>query len=810
MAEPISLIASVAGVLDVSFRSSKALHSWQSQLRNAPNLIRALSNEVEDLKAVLARVEDTAKASKTSGQHVPGLPATVADLEAQLQKAKVTLSDLDTLTKKLAAERPTMKKIKWCLKQSKASELQGDLKEIRTKINELLVAHNRQVVQLQAAVYYVTNSQCSYVSNRIHLEVCDVRLETQKQQGTVVQKLGASSQATITQLVSTQQTITQSHAYMVAAFQALQEKAPDLPPGWHQAVLDQLSAIREETKANRTPIAIKTMTEHRPSITQEKPAEIKAHSFTGQRESAFPPGFINSSLFITLGMMKSGCQSSCSCRCHFPRSSHSWRFPRVFDAIIGSIFIGYTSNPVAATKCNLKECSKARSIKLKLAYSFPLWFLNRTIHMLVETSTARPFTLALVSYRRIGYVNSNRNILFQAYHGSLYRVRKILRANPAAVLDVARDGHSVLIAALIGKYSWEKRLEMIRLLLQAGADPDQEDDDGNSMRIQVTKDIMRRPSRSAQLQELLPLSKSVDILELTFLHKIIVGQCPVDLGTTLQSRSSDILAQIDGPDIVGETPLMYAVHRGRVGQVKALIDAGADVNIKRKNGFSALSHAADTKIARLLIRAGADVDATNGDGVTALHMSARRNWPEILIKLLSAGATVNARTFHWGGTPLHYASQYNHPNVARLLFKHGGDIDAKDDSGRSPLIVAINFNSHAVITALLELGADHLLQDHGANFLHMAAKYGDKKTLRILASFELEGIDVNTLSRYGRTPWEEFERRSKISRSLRLAFHSLLDVLRRNQSSGDTSEGQSDSGDETFVDAAEFLNDRNS
>lgn len=148
MAEPISLIASVAGLLDVSLRSSKALHSLQSQLKNAPNLIRALSNEVEDLKVVLARVEDTAKASKAGGQHDPSIAVTIIDIEAQLVKAKAILADLDTLTKKLAAEKPTLKRIKWCLKQSRASELQNALKEIRTKINELLVAHNRQVIRL--------------------------------------------------------------------------------------------------------------------------------------------------------------------------------------------------------------------------------------------------------------------------------------------------------------------------------------------------------------------------------------------------------------------------------------------------------------------------------------------------------------------------------------------------------------------------------------------------------------------------------------------------------------------------------------
>ncbi|KAI8668475.1 Helo-like-N domain-containing protein [Fusarium keratoplasticum] len=367
------------------------------------------------------------------------------------------------------------------------------------------------------------------------------------------------------------------------------------------------------------------------------------------------------------------------------------------------------------------------------------------------------------------------------------------------------DGLTVLLAALRGRGSWEKKLQTIKLLLQAGADPDQEDDYGNSMRLEVAARITRSPDRYGQLQELFPMSKSADMLELTFLHKIIVGQCHVDLATTLQSRSSDILAQIDVPNIVGETPLMYAVQLGHVDQVKALIDAGAAVNIKKKNGGSALSYAANTEIADLLIRAGADVHATNRDGVTALHVLAGSNRTEMIEKLLFAGARVDTRTFRSGITPLHYAAQYDSPDAVRLLSIHKGHINEKDYFGRSPLHVAIKFASHGTITPLLELGADHLLQDHGTLFLYHAARYGDLKTLRILASFELGGIDISAVNRYGRTPSEEFERRSKISSSLRSAFHSLLEVLSQNQSSENIPEGQGGSDDEAFVDAAEFL-----
>ena len=142
MAEPISLVASVAGLLDVATRAFSALYNLQTQLRHAPDLIRALSNEAADLKAVLARVDDVRKTTEATGLDTPDGVAALEDLEAQLSKAESILADLGALAQKLLGERMTLKRVKWCLKKSRASELQTRLKEVRLKINELLVAHN--------------------------------------------------------------------------------------------------------------------------------------------------------------------------------------------------------------------------------------------------------------------------------------------------------------------------------------------------------------------------------------------------------------------------------------------------------------------------------------------------------------------------------------------------------------------------------------------------------------------------------------------------------------------------------------------
>ncbi len=94
-------------------------------------------------------------------------------------------------------------------------------------------------------------------------------------------------------------------------------------------------------------------------------------------------------------------------------------------------------------------------------------------------------------------------------------------------------------------------------------------------------------------------------------------------------------------DEYGVSLLCYAVCRRDLPATRILIDAGADIEIRRPGGWTPLIDAADgdsEEIVRLLVALGADVFAKNDDGYTA-YMRARMSNTSLLAFLENAELT---------------------------------------------------------------------------------------------------------------------------------------------------------------------------
>jgi ankyrin repeat protein len=94
-----------------------------------------------------------------------------------------------------------------------------------------------------------------------------------------------------------------------------------------------------------------------------------------------------------------------------------------------------------------------------------------------------------------------------------------------------------------------------------------------------------------------------------------------------------------------------------------------------------------------------------------------------------------------GATALHWASHWDDLDAAALLIRAGARVNAQDDHGVTPLLLASTNRSPAMVRRLLEEGADPRLGRHtGVTPLMMASRTGSVEIVRMLVD---RGADVN-------------------------------------------------------------------
>lgn len=139
------------------------------------------------------------------------------------------------------------------------------------------------------------------------------------------------------------------------------------------------------------------------------------------------------------------------------------------------------------------------------------------------------------------------------------------------------------------------------------------------------------------------------------------------------------------------------------------MESGFDVNvIDHEDGYTALLLAAECgkiDVVDELVSAGAILDARDSFGRTALYAAAVAGHVDIVAMLLSAGADANAADDD-GRTPFWASLALRHLDVAALLLdKARVNIDARDKSGQSPLMYAVESGHADCIDFLQARGA---------------------------------------------------------------------------------------------------------
>ncbi|KAK0619041.1 ankyrin repeat-containing domain protein, partial [Immersiella caudata] len=102
------------------------------------------------------------------------------------------------------------------------------------------------------------------------------------------------------------------------------------------------------------------------------------------------------------------------------------------------------------------------------------------------------------------------------------------------------------------------------------------------------------------------------------------------------------------------TPLRWAVLYGHTRIVQILVEYGADINSRCKDGETPLMQAVkreDASVVWFLVDKRADMNVQNKDGATALHLAVRHGSKSIVWLLIESGARADAQD-NEGMTPL--------------------------------------------------------------------------------------------------------------------------------------------------------------
>uniref|UniRef100_A0A8C5SJ31 Nuclear factor kappa B subunit 1 n=1 Tax=Laticauda laticaudata TaxID=8630 RepID=A0A8C5SJ31_LATLA len=220
-----------------------------------------------------------------------------------------------------------------------------------------------------------------------------------------------------------------------------------------------------------------------------------------------------------------------------------------------------------------------------------------------------------------------------------------------------------------------------------------------------------------------------------------------------------------------QTPLHLAVITRQAGIVRALLGAGADMNLLDRHGNSVFHLAAqqgdEMALSMLLQHKEASVmrDLPNGDGLTILHLAVIANSMPCLRLLLAAGVDVNIQEQKSGRTALHLAIEQGNISMAGCLLLEGDAfVDSVTYDGTTPLHIAAGRGSTKLAALLKAAGAD----PHIENFEPLFEEEDIKDN-------ESEKIIPGTTPLDMATSWEVYDiLSSKLCKSKAASEHLLI------------------------------------
>ena len=358
--------------------------------------------------------------------------------------------------------------------------------------------------------------------------------------------------------------------------------------------------------------------------------------------------------------------------------------------------------------------------------------------------------------------------------------------------------------------SYYKRLEIVRVLLDSGANTDVENDQGKiPLQMALMRDghsqgngigiarLLLAHGAEAYARDKFPISASN--LAGCF-AKEEIGQVLLDNGDPSQTESSwdeTFLLWMEGKyhsqmkNIISwclipflgrgvegkirdiyETILLHSAScQGTPETVETLLNHGVKLDAKNHWSETVLhvvsrgrqDSQGEVRVAKLLLERGMNVNTRRKDHWTPLHLASYFGNVKIVRLLLDHGADLEAEEGKMGEKPLHqvsygkYRSKEDGVHVAQLLLERRADVNTRRKDHWTPLHVASYFGNVVIVRLLLDRGADLEAAEGkmGEKPFHQVS-YGKYKSqedgIRVARLLLEHGADVNTRRKDHWTP----------------------------------------------------------